>query len=62
MAITINNGDLRLRPKHCRKFAQFSREWYEACDRAFTRHWVGLMVERIDAYIVYVKREAALTL
>jgi hypothetical protein len=25
----------RIRPKHCRKFAQFSREWYIACNRAF---------------------------
>lgn len=26
---------LEVRPLHCRKFAQFSRDWYLACDRAY---------------------------
>lgn len=30
-----HSGPDPLRPVHCRKFAQFSIEWYLACEEAF---------------------------
>jgi hypothetical protein len=40
------SGLTAIRPRHARKFAHHSREWFEACDRAFVKAMRAHLDER----------------
>jgi hypothetical protein len=47
------------RPRHSRKFAQFSREWFEACDRAFRNAMKEYQADRPTGYMGLPKVESS---